>query len=202
MAGSNQRPSEVLASLLEFCLPGEEGTVFFRAAFTMRLPVAIQAHQSGTELTNQKELAQMADHMWLCHAPKRWRPSRSRRTSRRRMAVMLSLPWRPRSGPTSNRASPKASRPLEKAARARASAGCIRSLERTATDVPTRRTAPGWETRRLGGGGCCLLWPKRLTSPVGGRGITAAVPGQHRQLLFYHPSQVQRATIWAVFVHS
>ena len=28
VAGSNQRPSEVLASLLEFCPPGEEGTAF------------------------------------------------------------------------------------------------------------------------------------------------------------------------------
>ena len=48
VASSNQRPSESLASLLEFCPPGEEGTAFFRAAFTMRLPVAIQAHQAST----------------------------------------------------------------------------------------------------------------------------------------------------------
>ena len=46
VAGSNQWPSEVLASLLKFCPPGEEGTAFFWAAFTMRLPVAIQAHLS------------------------------------------------------------------------------------------------------------------------------------------------------------
>ena len=54
---------------MEFCPPGEEDTAFFRAAFTMRLPVAIQAHLAGTELTDLKELAQMADRLWLCHGP-------------------------------------------------------------------------------------------------------------------------------------
>ena len=39
VASSNQRPSDVLALLLEFCPPGKEGTAFFRATFTMRLPV-------------------------------------------------------------------------------------------------------------------------------------------------------------------
>ena len=68
-AGNNQRLSEVLASLLEFCLPGEEGTAFLRAVFTMRLLVAIQAHLTGAELTDLKELAQMADRLWLCHGP-------------------------------------------------------------------------------------------------------------------------------------
>ena len=37
VARGNQRPSEVLASLLEYCPPGEEGTAFFRAAFTMHV---------------------------------------------------------------------------------------------------------------------------------------------------------------------
>ena len=35
----------------------------------MRLPVAIQAHLAGTELTEIKELAQMADRLWQCHGP-------------------------------------------------------------------------------------------------------------------------------------
>ena len=61
----------MLAFLLEFCPPGEEGTVFFRAAFTMRLLLTIQAHLAGTELTDLKELAQMADCLWLCHTPSR-----------------------------------------------------------------------------------------------------------------------------------
>ena len=69
VADSNQRLAEVLTSLLEFCPPGEERTAFFRAAFKMRLLVAIQAHLAGTELTDLKELAQMKDCLWLCHAP-------------------------------------------------------------------------------------------------------------------------------------
>ena len=67
VASANQRPSEVLASLLEYCLPGEEKTAFFRAAFTMRLPPTIQAHLTGTELTDLKELAQLADRLWQCN---------------------------------------------------------------------------------------------------------------------------------------
>ena len=35
----------------------------------MRLPPIIQAHLAGKELTDLKELAQMADRLWLCHAP-------------------------------------------------------------------------------------------------------------------------------------
>ena len=68
-ASSSQRPSDMLALLLEFCLPGEECTALFRGAFTMRLPVAIQAHLAGTELTDIKELAQMADWLWQCQGP-------------------------------------------------------------------------------------------------------------------------------------
>ena len=67
VASGNQRPSEVLASLLEYCPPGEEGTAFFRAAFTMRLPPTIQAHLTGTEITDLKELAQLTDRLWQCN---------------------------------------------------------------------------------------------------------------------------------------
>ena len=67
VASGNQRPSKVLASLLEYCPPGEEKTAFFRAAFTMRLPPTIQAHLTGTELTDLKELAQLADRLWHCN---------------------------------------------------------------------------------------------------------------------------------------
>ena len=69
VAGNNMRPSDVLACLLEFCPPGEEGTAFFRAAFTMRLPATIQAHLAGTELTDLKELAQLANRLWQCNGP-------------------------------------------------------------------------------------------------------------------------------------
>ena len=68
-ASSNQRPSEVLAFLLEYCLPGEEGRALFKAAFTMRLPVTIQVHLVGTELTDLKELVQLADCLWQCNTP-------------------------------------------------------------------------------------------------------------------------------------
>ena len=68
-ASSNQRPSEFLASLLEYCPPGEEGTAFFRAAFTVRLPATFQVHLAGTKLTDLKELAQLADCLWQCNTP-------------------------------------------------------------------------------------------------------------------------------------
>ena len=32
----------------------------------MRLPATIQAHLAGTELTDLKELAQLADRLWQC----------------------------------------------------------------------------------------------------------------------------------------
>ena len=70
VASSNQCPSKVLASLLEHWLPGEERTAFFRAAFTMRLPLTIQANLTGTELTDLKELAQLADCLWQCNPSK------------------------------------------------------------------------------------------------------------------------------------
>ena len=44
-------------------------TAFFRAAFTMRLLATIQAHLAGTELTDLKELAQLADRLWQCNGP-------------------------------------------------------------------------------------------------------------------------------------
>ena len=42
---------------------------FFRAAVTMKLPVAIQAHLASTQLTDLKELAHIADRLKLCHGP-------------------------------------------------------------------------------------------------------------------------------------
>ena len=35
----------------------------------MRLPATIQAHLAGTELTDLKELAQLADRLWQCNGP-------------------------------------------------------------------------------------------------------------------------------------
>ena len=134
------------------------------AAFTMRLPPTIQAHLASTELTNLKELAQMAACLWLCHAPQtvatlQVKEDQQKEDSSDVVTAMAAKKWPTLKG------SPRDSRPLEKTARARAAAGCIRSMEKTATDVPTRRTAPGWETRWRGGGGRYLLWPQRPTSP-------------------------------------
>ena len=35
----------------------------------MRPQVTIQAHLAGTELTDLKELAQLADRLWQCNGP-------------------------------------------------------------------------------------------------------------------------------------
>ena len=35
----------------------------------MRLSVTIQAHLTGIELTDIKELAQLADRQWQCYGP-------------------------------------------------------------------------------------------------------------------------------------
>jgi len=66
-ATSEQRPSELLASLLEFCPPGEEDTALFRASFTSRLPAAIQILVADKEMGQLKDLALTADRLWLCH---------------------------------------------------------------------------------------------------------------------------------------
>ncbi len=57
-------PSQLLASLLEFCPPGEENTALFRASFLMRLPAAIRAHLDGLEHRDLKDLAAKADRHW------------------------------------------------------------------------------------------------------------------------------------------
>lgn len=66
---SDCRPSEILASLLEFCPPGEENTAIFRATFTTRLSPNIQVHLAGSEMVDLKQLALAADRLWLCHGP-------------------------------------------------------------------------------------------------------------------------------------
>jgi len=60
----DRRPSQLLASLLEFCPPGEENTSFFRASFLMRLPADIRGHLDGREDGDLKELAAKADRHW------------------------------------------------------------------------------------------------------------------------------------------
>ena len=162
-SGGPQQPaaSEVVASLLKFCPPGEEGTVFFRAAFTMRLPVAIQVHLTGTELTDLKELAQMADRLWLCHGPKSVvavsvEEGQSEDDS---SEVVAAIPARRR--PQHQHGHPKGQQGQQAtggtAAMARTSAGGIRGMERALFAVLTRRTARAraairtwWPTANLG----------------------------------------------------
>ena len=176
VASPDQWPSEVLALLLEFCPAGEEPTAFFRAALTMRLPVTIQAHLTGTEFTNIKELAQLADRLWQCHGPQAVAavPVDDRQTP-----VRCLPQFRPRDDPSrskgASRAITKASRaskwPVASLARREAASSCAPSmpnLARMLSFVWTRRTAPGQETKWPGGGGCRLLGPQRPTGPTGG----------------------------------
>ena len=65
----DRRPSQLLASLLEFCPPGEENTALFRASFLMRLPAAIRAHLDGLENRDLKDLAAKADRHWCNGGP-------------------------------------------------------------------------------------------------------------------------------------
>jgi len=65
----NQRPSELMAALMQFCPPGEAGTAMFRASFISRLPSSLQIHLSGAEMGDLRELTQQADRLWLCHGP-------------------------------------------------------------------------------------------------------------------------------------
>ena len=60
----DRRPSQMLAAMLEFCPPGEEGTAFFRAAYLSRLPADIRGHLDGLETGDLKELAPRADRQW------------------------------------------------------------------------------------------------------------------------------------------
>jgi len=64
----DRRPSQMLASMLEYCPPGEENTAFFRASFLMRLPSDIRGHLDGREDGDLKELAAKADRHW-CNRP-------------------------------------------------------------------------------------------------------------------------------------
>ena len=65
----NQRPSELMAALQQYCPPGEAGTAMFRASFISRLPSSLQIHLSGAEMGDLRELTQQADRLWLCHGP-------------------------------------------------------------------------------------------------------------------------------------
>ncbi len=60
----DRRPSQMLAAMLEFCLPGEEDKALFRVEYLSRLPADIRGHLDGLETGNLKELAARADRHW------------------------------------------------------------------------------------------------------------------------------------------
>ena len=60
----DRRPSQLLAQMMEYCPPGEEGTAFFRAAYLTRLPADIRGHLDGLETGSLKDLAARADRQW------------------------------------------------------------------------------------------------------------------------------------------
>jgi hypothetical protein len=63
----DRRPSQLLADLLQACPPGEQQTAFFRGAFISRPPAELQAHLTGIDAADLKELAQRADQLWTTH---------------------------------------------------------------------------------------------------------------------------------------
>jgi hypothetical protein len=63
----DRRPLQLLADLLQACPPGEQQTAFFRGAFISRLPAELQAHLTGIDAANLKELSQHADQLWTTH---------------------------------------------------------------------------------------------------------------------------------------
>ena len=60
----DRQPSHLLAALMEHCPPGEENTVFFMAAFILRLPPDVHVHLKGLETSDLKELAAKSDRHW------------------------------------------------------------------------------------------------------------------------------------------
>jgi hypothetical protein len=63
----DRRPSQMLADLLQACPQNEHASAFFRGAFIMRLPADIQIHLTNTETEDLKQLALLADRLWLSH---------------------------------------------------------------------------------------------------------------------------------------
>jgi hypothetical protein len=63
----DRRLSQMLADLLQACPQNEQASAFFRGAFIMRLPADIQIHLTNTETEDLKQLALLADRLWLSH---------------------------------------------------------------------------------------------------------------------------------------
>jgi hypothetical protein len=62
-----QKPSQLLAAMLEWCPRGEEGSSFFIAAFLRRLPNELRVLLGHDDFTDLKAVSQKADALWqLC----------------------------------------------------------------------------------------------------------------------------------------
>jgi hypothetical protein len=62
-----QKPSQLLANMLEWCPHGEEGSPFFVAAFLRRLPNELRVLLGHDDFSDMKAIAQKADTLWqLC----------------------------------------------------------------------------------------------------------------------------------------
>jgi hypothetical protein len=63
-----QKPSQLLAAMLEWCPRGEESSPFFIAAFLRRLPNELRVLLGHEDFADMKALSQKADGLWqLCN---------------------------------------------------------------------------------------------------------------------------------------
>jgi hypothetical protein len=62
-----QKPSQLLAAMLEWCPRGEEGSPFFVAAFLRRLPNELRVLLGHDDFSDMKAVLQKTDALWqLC----------------------------------------------------------------------------------------------------------------------------------------
>jgi hypothetical protein len=138
----NQRPSELMASLMQFCPPGETGTAMFRASFISRLPSSLQIHLSGTEMGDLRELTQQADRLWLCHGPQ---PVAAVSIQQEELRSQR-RPWQPSRGrgraPLARRERAPLPSRADSRRRAREAGVAERRPERRAREEASRRPAP------------------------------------------------------------
>jgi len=62
-----QRPTSLLATMLQLCPPGEEATMFFRGAFLQRLPSIIRMQLAEDRFSPVQMLATRADALMVHH---------------------------------------------------------------------------------------------------------------------------------------
>jgi hypothetical protein len=64
-----RKPSQLLATMMEFCPAGMEKTLPFHCYFTQRLPPALRTQLGEVEHGDPRALAARADKLWTMHAP-------------------------------------------------------------------------------------------------------------------------------------